>query len=81
MNATLDKPVMDFKELENEFSGDLAVIRSRLQDDPSYLQDHFVMIHGTNCAWDKSTNTPPAYFGVFGISKTNACQLKKVWMQ
>lgn len=57
MNATLDKPVMDFKELENEFSGDLAVIRSRLQDDPSYLQDHFVMIHGTNCAWDKSTNT------------------------
>jgi hypothetical protein len=43
--------------LQEKFDSEVKARATQLSDDPSYLQEHFVMIHGTNCAWDKSTNT------------------------
>lgn len=57
MNATLDKPMKKLDDLSSKFKSDIDARAESLADDPSYLQKNFVMLHGTNCAWDKASNT------------------------
>jgi putative DNA primase/helicase len=54
MNITLDKHMTtSLDDLISSFSGDFEKNRSVFMiDDPSFLQEHFTMIHGTDCVYD-----------------------------
>ena len=78
MNATLDKPMKKLDDLSSKFKADIDARAEALADDPSYLQKNFVMLHGTNCAWDKTTNSmikcehmKLSFPMAFGIWKSN----------
>lgn len=58
MNATLDKDVaVKLEDLKEELKEEVITQSEKLCDDPAYLQKNFVMLHGTNCAWDKETGS------------------------
>lgn len=58
MSATAEETVdyMDFEVLDGEFAGENTLESERFTDEPDYLHKRFVMIHGTDCCWDKDSN-------------------------
>jgi putative DNA primase/helicase len=81
MNDTLDNRVKSFNELDDKFYTEVKVIEQRLTDDPSYLQENYVMLHGTDCVWEKQTgkmisckNMALSFPEGFKIWKSNAAR-------